>query len=97
MAEFCPDCFLEFNPELTKNDLVIVEDVDLCEGCGKIVHEIVLYVKKTPSNKSKKTNTKVCLSCSNGFSEECPDGDILHCMLGNGKIVKEDNCCEDWN
>lgn len=50
MAEFCPDCFLEFNPDLTKKDLVTVETVDLCEGCGEIVDEIVLYVKKTPSN-----------------------------------------------
>lgn len=50
MAEFCPDCFLEFNPDLTKNDLVIVKDVDLCEGCGKIVDEIVLFVKQVSSN-----------------------------------------------
>lgn len=97
MAEFCPDCFLEFNPDLTKNDLVIVEDVDLCEGCGKMVNEIVLSVKKIPSNKSKEHQCKVCLSCANSFSEECPDGDILHCMLYNGKIVKEDGCCKAWN
>lgn len=44
MAEFCPDCFLEFNPDLTPKDLVTVETVDLCEGCGEIVDEIVLYV-----------------------------------------------------
>lgn len=50
MAEFCPDCFLKFNPDLSKNDLITVETIDLCEGCGEIVNEIVLFVKKKPSN-----------------------------------------------
>lgn len=51
MAEFCPECFVKLNPEFTKDDLVIVKELDLCEGCGKIVDEIVLSIKETSLNK----------------------------------------------
>ena len=42
---------------------------------------------------------KNCLSCSNSFSEpsDNTDGDILHCMEQNGKIVEENGCCSRWN
>ena len=26
-----------------------------------------------------------CLSCKNSFSEERPDGDLLHCMIADGR------------
>ena len=38
-----------------------------------------------------------CLSCANSFSEERVDGDVLHCMIKDGAIVKETDCCEEWN
>lgn len=38
-----------------------------------------------------------CLSCSNSFSESCEDGDILHCMEQDGKVVEENGCCNKWN
>lgn len=43
---------------------------------------------------------KDCLSCSHSFSEpnlEDEQNDILHCMLQDGKIVDENDCCEDYN
>ena len=51
MSEYCPDCFLALNPEYKKSDLIIIKDPDLCEGCGKIVKECVLDVKKQKSRK----------------------------------------------
>lgn len=43
------------------------------------------------------TNPRDCLSCSHSHSEEAPDGDILHCMEQNGKVVPCSHCCKDWN
>ena len=40
---------------------------------------------------------KDCLSCANSFSSDSSDGDILRCMLYDGKIVEEDGCCGEWN
>lgn len=42
-------------------------------------------------------NPRDCLSCSHSHSEEAPDGDILHCMEQNGKVVPCSHCCKDWN
>jgi hypothetical protein len=43
--------------------------------------------------------SKNCLSCSNSFSEpsDNDEGDILHCMLNDGKIVEENSVCKEWN
>lgn len=38
-----------------------------------------------------------CLSCSNSFSEPCENGDILHCMEHNERIVEPDDYCSDYN
>ena len=39
-----------------------------------------------------------CLSCSNSFSEEGnKNGDILHCMEHNGKVVEDNFYCKYWN
>ena len=38
-----------------------------------------------------------CFSCSNSFSEFHKDGDILHCMEQDGKVVAENEYCDDWN
>lgn len=38
-----------------------------------------------------------CLSCSNSFSEPCDNGDILHCIEQDGKIVEENEFCDNWN
>ncbi len=45
----------------------------------------------------KAKNPKDCLSYSNSFSEQCDDGDILHCMERDGVVVEEDGCCVEWN
>lgn len=51
-------------------------------ACGRFVKS------KTP---------KDCLSCSRSFSEPCKDGDILHCMERDGKIVEDNGYCDKWN
>lgn len=38
-----------------------------------------------------------CLSCSNSCSEPCDNGDILHCMEQDGKVVEESGYCDNWN
>ena len=56
------------------------------------------FYKKTVKNfKSPNKQHKDCLSCANSFSYDSPNGDILHCMLHNGKIVRKDECCDEWN
>lgn len=41
---------------------------------------------------------RYCLSCSNSFPEEVDlDGDTLHCMEQNGKVVDDDFYCNNWN
>ena len=37
-----------------------------------------------------------CLSCKHSFSEDNPDGDVLHCMMTNGKIVEDNGYCSEW-
>lgn len=50
------------------------------------------------TNRHPQTGVRDCLSCSNSFSEQKDDGnDVLHCMVHNEEIVKEDYCCEDYN
>ena len=45
IAEFCKHCFLtQLNPNENEDNLVMTEDLDLCEGCGNITN-VVLYVK----------------------------------------------------
>lgn len=60
MAEFCKECFLNLNPELSENDLVMIKETELCEGCGKIVNETVLEIKESGMRKLKKSNRKNC-------------------------------------
>jgi hypothetical protein len=40
---------------------------------------------------------KDCLSCANSFSEPSGSDDILRCMIKDGKVIKEDDICEEWN
>lgn len=54
MAEFCPKCFIKLYPELSRKDLIIIKESDLCEGCGKIVDETVLKIKPLAENKIRK-------------------------------------------
>ncbi len=58
MAEFCKECFLKLNPELSEDDLVMVKEAELCEGCGKIVDETVLNIKDSGMRKLRKSNRK---------------------------------------
>ena len=37
---------------------------------------------------------KDCFNCSNSFVD---DEGNLHCMKQEGKIVEENQTCEDWN
>lgn len=59
MAEFCKECYLRLNPELSERDLVMLKTPDLCEGCGKIVKATVLNVKKTRFGKIKQKDVKL--------------------------------------
>lgn len=48
MAEFCKECFLriEGNSEWVKDkEIIMSEDLDLCEGCGKF-KQVVVKVKE---------------------------------------------------
>lgn len=56
MSEFCAKCFLELNPELTEKDLIMIKGDDLCEGCGKIVDEVVWKVKDKSERIIEKIN-----------------------------------------
>lgn len=58
MAEFCAKCFLELNPELTEKDLVMIKEIELCEGCGKIVDETVLKIKEKSEGKLNKNENE---------------------------------------
>lgn len=53
MSEFCKDCFLKLNPQFTEEDLIMMEGDELCEGCGKIVNEVVWEVKEKSERKFK--------------------------------------------
>jgi len=44
MAEFCLNCWNELNHiHLTEKDVIMSEELDLCEGCGEIKTTIVKY------------------------------------------------------
>ncbi len=58
MAEFCKECFLKLNPELSEDDLVMIKEAELCEGCGKIVDETVLKIKDSGMRKLEKSKRK---------------------------------------
>ena len=45
MSEFCKECSLKLNPQFTEKDLVMMKGEDFCEGCGKIVNEVVWRIK----------------------------------------------------
>lgn len=44
MAEYCVDCFIKLHPMLRKSDLIIVNEREQCEGCGKEVKQTVLDI-----------------------------------------------------
>lgn len=62
----------------------------ICQECG---------CENTEEDKELKNNVqfKNCLSCANSASEECPNGDILHCMIHNKIIVSDNDYCDEWN
>ena len=60
-----------------------------CPLCGRELPDM--------DSKSHTNQHKDCLSCANSFSEHCPDGDILRCVLHDGTIVGEDECCGEWD
>ena len=46
MAEFCLDCWNEMNKTNTDEKYYIIsKDLDLCEGCGKWKHVIIMERK----------------------------------------------------
>ena len=46
MAEFCLDCWNKMNHiRLTEEDVILSEDLDLCEGCATMQPVIVIYRK----------------------------------------------------
>ncbi len=46
MAEFCLDCWNRLNKrKLKKNQVVLSEELDLCEGCGEMKYVIDEIVK----------------------------------------------------
>lgn len=78
---------ISFTPRL--NELTEEYMFKFCPLCGR---ELTDKDFKHPNKRHKN-----CLSCENNFSYDSPNGDILHCMLHSGKIVREDECCDEWN
>lgn len=71
-----------------------------CSGCENHYDEFAPaeHINFCPVNGRKLNNeVKNCLTCKHSFSEEKLDGDVLHCMLYDGKVVDETNYCADWN
>ncbi len=49
MAEFCIDCWNKMNnSNYAKNNFVVSDRLDLCEGCGEYKH-VVIYIKEKSS------------------------------------------------
>ena len=47
VAEFCLDCWNKINhTKLTEEDIIIDDEMDLCEGCGELKYVIIKYRKK---------------------------------------------------
>lgn len=78
----------------------------LCKTCNNIFDfpkcceenlEESLKVTTNCRNYSKCGIIRDCLSCPNSHSEEKEEGDLLHCMEQDGKVVKEDGFCSKWN
>lgn len=47
MAEFCLECWNKMNhTRLTKKDVFLSKDLDLCEGCAELKRVIVRYKKR---------------------------------------------------
>lgn len=78
----------------------------LCKTCTNIFDfpecceenlEDSLRIVSGCRNYSKCGFIRDCLSCSNSHSEPQEQGDVLHCMEQNGRIVKENGFCNKWN
>lgn len=78
---------ITFTPRL--NEIAEESMFKFCPLCGR---ELTDKDFKFPTNWYKD-----CLSCVNSFSDDSPDGDILRCMIRDGKIVREDEYCDEWN
>lgn len=78
---------ITFTPRL--NEITKEAMFKFCPLCGRELTE--------KDFKPHRKRYKDCLSCANSFSADSPDGDILRCMLYDGKIVEEDDCCGEWN
>lgn len=45
MAEFCLSRWNKINnTHLSERDVIISKDLDLCDGCGKVVNVVIGYV-----------------------------------------------------
>ena len=62
---------------------------------GELSFEMCNVVNHTPINTWREVCNN-CLICLNSFSEQCDNGDVLHCTLHDGEIVAENHCCEDF-
>ena len=56
-----------------------------------IENEAEVVITITTKNKILKDY----LSCKNSFSEERPDGDVLHCLIADGRLVGDNDCCDE--
>ena len=69
MAEFCLDCWNKLNHiHLTEEDVTISEELDLCEGCGKMMPTIVCYGKR----KKRRPHSRRRHKCHTAASSESP-------------------------
>lgn len=47
MAEFCKECFLELFPDdYSDEQLVVSEDLDICEGCADFKQVVIKIIDK---------------------------------------------------
>jgi len=55
MAEFCLDCWNKINHTLlAEKDVVLSEELDLCEGCAEIKPSVVRYSTSREKAKARR-------------------------------------------
>ena len=67
MAEFCLDCWNKMNHTLlTQEDVILSEDLDLCEECAEIKAVIIRYrTQKEKSQARRRLRKKAKLTLIN--------------------------------
>jgi hypothetical protein len=59
MAEFCLDCWNKMNHTLlAKEDVILSEEPDLCEGCAELKPTVVRYSTRKEKSKARRRDKR---------------------------------------